>query len=105
MTTEVTNCELCGEPMPPGETMFKFHGYGGPCPKPPLPRPAVQTDWRIGHAVTPKMRTHYWFRHMAVIRRVHPESPNLKETMDVEIYHGDGETTILHEPTEEWMTA
>ena len=31
-------CELCGEPMPPGEEMFKFHGYSGPCPKPPLPR-------------------------------------------------------------------
>lgn len=24
--------------MPAGETMFKFHGYSGPCPKPPLPR-------------------------------------------------------------------
>lgn len=32
-------CELCGEPMPQGEEMFKFHGYSGPCPKPPLPRP------------------------------------------------------------------
>jgi hypothetical protein len=31
-------CELCGEPMPAGETMFKFHGYSGPCPKPPLPK-------------------------------------------------------------------
>ena len=29
-------CEICGEPMPEGETMFKFHGYSGPCPKPPL---------------------------------------------------------------------
>lgn len=24
--------------MPPGEEMFKFRGYSGPCPKPPLPR-------------------------------------------------------------------
>lgn len=31
------NCELCGEPMSEGEEMFKFHGYSGPCPKPPLP--------------------------------------------------------------------
>lgn len=31
-----TKCELCGEPMPEGESMFKFHGYSGPCPKPPL---------------------------------------------------------------------
>lgn len=28
-------CALCGEPMPDGEEMFKFHGYSGPCPKPP----------------------------------------------------------------------
>lgn len=30
-------CELCGEPMPLGEQMFKFHGFSGDCPKPPLP--------------------------------------------------------------------
>lgn len=29
-------CSLCGEPMPPGEEMLKYHGYSGPCPKPPL---------------------------------------------------------------------
>lgn len=29
-------CGLCGEPMPEGEEMFKFHGYSGGCPKPPL---------------------------------------------------------------------
>lgn len=36
MAEEKAICEVCGEPMPPGETMFKFHGYSGPCPKPPL---------------------------------------------------------------------
>lgn len=30
------NCALCGEPMPEDEAMFKYHGYSGPCPKPPL---------------------------------------------------------------------
>lgn len=30
-------CQLCGEPMPKGEEMFKYHGYSGPCPKPPKP--------------------------------------------------------------------
>lgn len=35
---EEARCELCGEPMPKGEEMFKLHGYSGPCPKPPLPR-------------------------------------------------------------------
>lgn len=28
-------CELCGEPMPVGEEMFKLHGYSGPCAAPP----------------------------------------------------------------------
>lgn len=28
-------CSLCGEAMPPGEEMFVYHGYSGPCP----PRP------------------------------------------------------------------
>lgn len=36
---EIENCTICGEPMPAGETMFKFHGYSGPCPKPPLLQP------------------------------------------------------------------
>lgn len=33
---QVPVCELCGEPMLESESMFKFHGYSGPCPKPPL---------------------------------------------------------------------
>jgi hypothetical protein len=33
-------CKLCGEPMPEGEEVFKYHGYSGPCPKPPLPEPS-----------------------------------------------------------------
>lgn len=35
-------CAVCGEPMPEGETMFKYHGYSGPCPKLPLKK--VQLD-------------------------------------------------------------
>lgn len=34
----MSKCELCGEPMPIGEEMFKFHGFSGPCPKPPMSR-------------------------------------------------------------------
>lgn len=38
-------CTICGEPMPDGEQMFKFHGYSGDCPKPPLPKPpSVEAD-------------------------------------------------------------
>lgn len=37
-------CKLCGEPMPKGEEMFKYHGYSGPCPTPaklPAPTPVA----------------------------------------------------------------
>lgn len=36
-------CGLCGEPMPVGEEMFKFHGYSGGCPKPRLPHEEILT--------------------------------------------------------------
>jgi len=45
---DVTNCELCGLPMPPNETMFKFHGYSGPCPAPLKPsRPLISERERF----------------------------------------------------------
>lgn len=40
MSNEVkAACNICGEPMPAGEEVFNFHGYSGPCPKPPLMQP------------------------------------------------------------------
>lgn len=45
-------CELCGEPMPAGEQMFKFHGYSGNCPKPPLPRPKVKSTEELQREVS-----------------------------------------------------
>lgn len=50
MTDEsnMPRCELCGEPMPEGETMFKFHGFSGPCPAPPLPRSAA-INWQTSY--------------------------------------------------------
>lgn len=46
--SEQARCEICGEPMPVGEEMFKFHGYSGPCPKPPLPKPAAEDPYDRG---------------------------------------------------------
>lgn len=40
---EQAKCSLCGEPMPPGEEMFKYHGYSGPCPKPPIQKAPKET--------------------------------------------------------------
>lgn len=39
----MSNCELCGEPMPAGEEMFKYHGFSGDCPKPPKVREPEDT--------------------------------------------------------------
>lgn len=39
-------CSICGEPMPEGEEMFKYHGYSGPCPAPALP-PALTDAERL----------------------------------------------------------
>jgi hypothetical protein len=38
----MSNCSICGEPMAAGEEVFKFHGYSGPCPKPPQPNGAAR---------------------------------------------------------------
>ncbi len=54
--TPVT-CELCGEPMPPGEQMFKFHGYSGPCPKPKLGQPPYSPTMIYFHADAIAFRT------------------------------------------------
>jgi hypothetical protein len=36
MPDHIALCGICGEPMPENEEMFKYHGYSGNCPKPPL---------------------------------------------------------------------
>jgi len=40
--SDTAKCAICGEPMPIGEEMFKFHGYSGDCPKPPVPKQPVK---------------------------------------------------------------
>lgn len=44
----MVNCELCGKPMPPGEEMFKFHGWSGPCPVAVAPKEAVDHPSHYG---------------------------------------------------------
>lgn len=45
--SEPAKCGLCGEPMPKGEEVFRYHGYSGPCPKKkePIPDPKLQEHW------------------------------------------------------------
>ena len=40
--SDTAKCSICGEPMPAGEEMFKYHGYSGDCPKPPLLKPPAK---------------------------------------------------------------
>lgn len=42
--SEQAKCGLCGEPMPPGEEMFNYHGASGPCPKPAARELKAQLD-------------------------------------------------------------
>lgn len=41
----VSTCEICGEPMPKGEEVFKHHGFSCDCPKPPLKRTKVVIEY------------------------------------------------------------
>lgn len=76
--SEKATCVICGEPMPPGEEMFKYHGYSGDCPKPPLAR-----DDR--HPLSTKLRARWQSSSSAVIDG------------DGDIYHGQlfGEASTL----------
>ena len=64
MTDNLKNkCTICGEPMPENETMFKYHGLSGPCPKPPLNTPAPVTDapsLKISHPDRLKINSTLW---------------------------------------------
>lgn len=51
MSKQEARCSLCGEPMPAGEEMFKYHGYSGDCPKPPLPKTESPEDGRMRDAI------------------------------------------------------
>jgi hypothetical protein len=49
------NCQVCGEPMPKDEEMFNYHGYSGPCPKPPIAHRA-QFEKQAGGATVATIR-------------------------------------------------
>lgn len=53
-------CEICGDPMPPNEQMFKFHGYSGKCPKPPLKKKTLifQIEKSVLHNKPPEQAWH-----------------------------------------------
>ena len=71
-------CEICGEPMPEGEDVFKFHGYSGPCPKPSLQQDTFEKylaraenegviDFRIRTVRTPDGKLDFY---------IHPQDRN-----------------------------
>lgn len=78
MNDERPTCAICGEPMPPGEEMFKFHGYSGDCPAPPVSRDT-------GHPLSAKLRARWQSNSSAVV------------DADGGIYHGQlcGEASTL----------
>lgn len=59
MTTDTPKCELCGDSMPAGEEMFKYHGYSGPCPRPLLPKSDTSFTEAHEHNVGSVSEPHY----------------------------------------------
>lgn len=54
-------CQLCGEPLPKGEEMFKLHGYSCDCPKSPLPKQSEPDINTLKYALeeSVKLQSHY----------------------------------------------
>jgi hypothetical protein len=71
--------------MPEGEEMFKYHGYSGACPKPPLPRQPVKTHEDRANALRDEMcRLASWSRTppevaQALMMAVHADNGLLDE--------------------------
>ena len=57
MNDTSVRCQLCGEPMPAGEEMFKYHGYSGNCPKPSKIKGAV----RVRYILRDEPNGEFWF--------------------------------------------
>jgi len=73
-------CELCGAPMPPGEETFKYHGYSGPCPKPPLPKETSPLEDSVKAVRT--WQRHYLLREYGDNGHVLPENLELSGHID-----------------------
>ena len=69
---DVVECKLCGEAMPQGEEMFNYHGFSGPCPKPPIK--AVPTVAEIAYG--------FLWHDISTDKRVHAARKLLLETLD-----------------------
>lgn len=63
--SDTAKCSICGEPMPKGEEMFNFHGYSGPCPKPPKSK--IMSNVVVDYALR-KERDGNWFVSITVDR-------------------------------------
>lgn len=67
-----------------------------------------QRDWRIGLAVTPKMRDHSYYKTVWIVRAVLPETENIKEQLRLEAAVEYGHPAMgkeITEPSDDWMTA
>ncbi len=65
-----------------------------------------KVDWRVGRSMTPKMRTHPYFRLTGVVRRIFPKTSFVEEHMEIELFGKSDDTLLaLYEPTDEWIDA
>jgi hypothetical protein len=84
--TDISRCELCGEPMPPGEEMFKYHGYSGNCPKLPLP-PLVKEIGVIAGIAIDNWKLPVFERHLSKAKYGYKVCPGLTEdTLLIQVF-------------------
>ena len=55
---EMSKCGICGEPMPAGEEMFKYHGYSGNCPRPLISK--AKLDVVVEYYLTDEINGEFW---------------------------------------------
>ncbi len=65
----------------------------------------AKQDYRIGLAVTPKLRQHKYFGHVGVVRQIFSASENIKELMAVQLFAASVKPLMLREATDDWKTA
>jgi hypothetical protein len=77
--------------MPDSEQMFKYHGYSGPCPKPPMQKakPAISTNAQMLKCAERelKMREHVYPRRVADKRMTQVQATLEIETMRAIVEH------------------
>lgn len=102
--------------MPEGEEMFNFHGYSGPCPRPPLPRGPTKDEEiaklkaelaEAQEQITPVPRSVVIDRLQAELAAAREEIAKLKPDAErwnrlCDLWAASNELALMQEPDGRW---